>query len=282
MPTNSYFEIKQKEPWLYSIKDRMEVYCWLLLGEDSALLLDAGYGVGDLPAAVKSITGKPLTVVLSHGHADHALGANQFEHVLLHHGDFEIYSEHSGAKWRGKAVEAITKNKAKIGPCIDGFDSDAYMTTEAREPKRLEENAVFDLGGLTAAVIPMGGHTPGSIGLFIPEHKTLMTGDAANRATFLFLTESLRMPEYLQMLRKVTALDFSIHYTGHQETAYPSKWFDKYIKVAENALAGKGRPMKIPGFEEYGEILVSAVGGPMISPKFCAVGYTKEKLILGG
>jgi hypothetical protein len=48
--------------------------------------------------------------------------------------------------------------------------------------------------------------------------------------------------------------------------------------VAENALKGKGKPMNIPGAEEYGEILVSKTGGPIISPTFCAVGYTKNKL----
>ena len=272
-----YFEVKEKKPWLYSIKDKMEVYCWLIVGEDEALLFDTGYGIGDLPGEVRKITDKPITVILSHGHADHALGACQFEQVLMHPADIEVFREHTGPKYRQKAIDAIEKNKAKLGSWTEDFDHDAYLKKECSDPDTLDENAEFDLGGLVVQIIPMYGHTPGSVGLLIKGHEVLFTGDAANRACFMFLPESLTLPEYIEMLKRVSALGFSSHYTGHQDTAYPKKWFTKYIRVAENALAGKGKPMKIPGFEEYGEILVSSIGGPIVSPTFCAVGYTKEK-----
>ena len=276
---NQYFKISRPEPWLYSIKDRMEVYCWLIVGQRSALLLDAGYGIGDLPAVVRSLTDKPLTVLLSHGHADHVLGAAQFEQVLLHPADFELFNEHNGEKWRRKAVDAIQENKGKIDYSFDGFDFDGYLEKGGCEPTPLHESAEFDLGALTVSVIPMGGHTPGSVGLLIREQKVLLTGDASNRAEFMFMPESLKLSSYIDMLRRVSRLDFDIHYTGHQEKAYPKKWFAKYIKVAENAMAGKGKPMTIPGFEEYGEVLVSSIGGPVLSPAFCAVGYSREKLM---
>ena len=278
MSENNYFEVKKHESWLYSIKDRMEVYCWLLVGDSSAILFDTGYGIGNLPEEVSKITDKPLTVILSHAHADHAMGAYQFEQVFLHSGDFELLKEHCGVKWRKKAVDAIEKNIDKLKPYLNGFDSDEYMSKGTGNPIDLDEDAVFDLGGLTVQVIPMPGHTHGSVGLFIPEHKILLTGDAANRATFMFLPESLRLTEYMEMLQTVIKLDFTTHYVGHQDKAYPKKWFNKYIKVVENALAGKGKPMKIPGFEEYGEILVSSIGGPILSPTFCAVGYNKTKI----
>ena len=285
MGLENYFEVKRHDSWLYSIKDKMQVFCWLIVGETAALLFDTGYGIGDLPAAVQGITGKSLTVVLSHGHADHALGACQFGSVLLHPADFTLIEEHCGPKWRQKAVDivcsaavAVKENAKKLGFGPDDFDAEAYLQKGSGNLEPLAEDAVFDLGGVTARVIPMPGHTTGSVGLLIPEHKVLLAGDAANRALFLFLPESLPMAGYLQTLRRTAALDFETHYVGHQDTAYPKKWFNKYSKVAENALAGKGKPMKIPGFEEYGEALVSSIGGPIVSPAFCAVAYTKDKL----
>jgi len=278
MSVNQYFEVKRPEPWLYSIRDRMEVFCWLLVGEKAALLLDTGYGIGNLPAKVRELTDKPLTVMLSHAHTDHAMGAYQFDRVLLHPSDFELLSEHCGVIWRRKAVDAVMQNHRKLAQYIKGFDSDGYLQKGAGNPERLEEDAEFDLGGLTAQVVPMPGHTKGSSGLFIPEHEILLTGDAANRSTFMFMPESLPLAEYVVMLKKTAEIGFTAHYVGHQEMSYPKKWFGKYIKVAENALAGNGKPMKIHGLEEYGEILVSSIGGPVMSPAFCAVGYTADKL----
>ncbi|MDR1703846.1 MAG: MBL fold metallo-hydrolase [Clostridiales bacterium] len=273
MNDSGYFEISRPHPWLYAIKDRLAVYCWLVVGDKAALLFDAGYGIGDLPEAVMGITQKPLTIVLSHGHADHVLGADQFNQVYLHKADFTLYAEHSGPKWRQKAVDAIKLVKEPAG-----FDAESYLKREPAFLLPLEEGAVFDLGGIKPSAVHMPGHTAGSVGILIKEHKVLLTSDAANRATFMFLPESQSIPCYLETLRKAVSLDFTVHFAGHQAAAYPKSWFDKYITVAENALAGKGSPMTIPGFEEYAGTIVSMIDGPITSPSFCAVAYTAEKL----
>lgn len=56
---------------------------YLIVGQTQAVLIDAGLGVGHLRTFVKSLTDKPLTVLLSHGHIDHASGASEFENVYL-------------------------------------------------------------------------------------------------------------------------------------------------------------------------------------------------------
>jgi len=40
-------------------------------------------GVGHLKDLVSGLTDKPLTVLLTHGHVDHANGAPEFDTVLL-------------------------------------------------------------------------------------------------------------------------------------------------------------------------------------------------------
>lgn len=63
----------------YMISDFGIANCYLLIGEERALLIDCGLGIGDIKGAVEKITDKPITVVATHGHVDHAGGDGQFE-----------------------------------------------------------------------------------------------------------------------------------------------------------------------------------------------------------
>ncbi len=54
---------------------------YLLEGADRALLIDTGYGAGNLRKFVEKLTDKPLVVVNTHFHPDHAAGNGEFEEV---------------------------------------------------------------------------------------------------------------------------------------------------------------------------------------------------------
>lgn len=56
----------------YMISDFGIANCYLLIGEERALLIDCGLGIGDIKGAVEKITDKPILVVATHGHVDHA------------------------------------------------------------------------------------------------------------------------------------------------------------------------------------------------------------------
>lgn len=61
----------------------------------ASVLLDTGWGYGDLKAVVASITDLPVTVVLSHGHPDHVGGASQFEQAYLNSRDDSMIASES-------------------------------------------------------------------------------------------------------------------------------------------------------------------------------------------
>ena len=48
------------------------------------MLIDTGYGYGNLKQVVKSITDKPLYIVNTHGHVDHTSGNAQFERKSIY------------------------------------------------------------------------------------------------------------------------------------------------------------------------------------------------------
>ena len=235
----SYYKIDEIYPWLYRINDPMDVCFYLLVGEDCALLFDTGYGIGNISETIKSITSKPFTVVLGHGHIDHSCGAYQFEEAYLHENDFELCREHTSPMFRDSVIDGLSKNGEKQP---EGFDAKAYCATGTGNLKKLIVDTVFDLGGLHVKVVGMPGHTKGSVGLLVLEKKILLTSDSANEHVWMFLKESTSVAQYIEMLETVRMLEFDTFFTAHSNKPHPKSDFEKYIKVAREASIEKAIP----------------------------------------
>jgi glyoxylase-like metal-dependent hydrolase (beta-lactamase superfamily II) len=62
-----------------------DVWMYLIIGPEKAMLIDTAYGLGDLKGLVDKLTGgKPIIVVNTHEHYDHAYGNCRFEKVNCH------------------------------------------------------------------------------------------------------------------------------------------------------------------------------------------------------
>ena len=226
----AYYRVKEIYPWLYSLYDPADVYCYLVIGNERALLFDTAYGIGSLPDAISTITDKPVTVVLGHGHIDHANGAYQFDEAWLHEDDFALCRLHTSPQYRRYVMNG--RNSSSLP---DGFSISDYVNAGAGNLQKLEGGELFDLGGLTMEVIPMEGHTAGSIGLLAREHRVLLDSDSANPYVWMQLEESLPVRSYITMLERTMQLDFNTFYTGHSEEAMPKSHFQNFIDVARNA-----------------------------------------------
>ena len=73
---------------------------YLVEGSERAVLIDTGSGFGSLKACVDGLTDKPLTVLCTHGHVDHALGAAEFEEVYISPLEKRAYARHSEWEYR--------------------------------------------------------------------------------------------------------------------------------------------------------------------------------------
>ena len=63
----------------------------LICGESSALLIDTGYGIGNLQAVIRQLTDLPVTVFNTHWHGDHTGGNAQFDIVYMHEYDVSYW-----------------------------------------------------------------------------------------------------------------------------------------------------------------------------------------------
>lgn len=68
--------------WCISFMEGTE-YIYLLEGENAALLLDTGYGLGHLRTFAEKLTEKKILVANTHFHPDHAAGNGEWEEVMV-------------------------------------------------------------------------------------------------------------------------------------------------------------------------------------------------------
>lgn len=204
------------------------VFMTLLVGQERALLVDTGYGYGDLPGLVRSLTSLPLTVVNSHGHSDHNGGNFQFPEAWQFHSDLGV------TDW--SRCEEINSHILEFCPPPEagGFDYDAYLTYDPAATLPLEDGQVFDLGGLTARTILVGNHSPGSCVFYCPELELLVAGDAVAPAVSLAYPESCSVEEHAKKLRALQALPFRHILSGHSDRLIPKSEMQCYIDVADH------------------------------------------------
>ena len=68
-----------------------DVYMLLIEGQDRAILLDTGNGVGNLKEYVDNLTDKPYEVWLTHSHFDHVDGVGWWDKAHLNAKDFDTF-----------------------------------------------------------------------------------------------------------------------------------------------------------------------------------------------
>lgn len=237
------FEVNPVCPGVTHIRDEMGVCMTLIEGDKAALLVDTGYGTENVSDFIAALTQKPLTVLLTHNHHDHALGARWFEKTVMLIEDQAEWPVFTGEKQRRNV---LAQAQAK-GLAVSERD---FLSGTLPLPYAVHAGPLH-LGGLTAEIIPCPGHTPGSCVVFLPDQKLLLTGDDWNPCTWLFFDAALPVRQYRENVRRLQTLDFEHVLCSHQLKCFPRQMFDNFVDHLTDDVLDHAQPVTISGHERF-------------------------------
>lgn len=167
-------------PGFWVISNGWQCFQYLLIGETGAVLIDTGYGEGNIRAIAECITDKPIRPVNTHGHFDHTGGNGCWPKAWM--------SKNSMADCR-RTFSRRNDIWAAEKPFPD------YEACE------LADGDILDLGGETLEVLSIPAHHDGSIALLAKQNRVLFTGDEFESGQVLILKEQSD-PDFLPTIAR--------------------------------------------------------------------------------
>jgi glyoxylase-like metal-dependent hydrolase (beta-lactamase superfamily II) len=228
-----WYTVNEVGPKVWQIGDHGADNMYLVEGRDSVMLIDNGLGVADIMAQVRKLTSKPVIVVITHGHPDHAGSDYQFEKVYINPLDSSSARSVNEAQARaGSSSSMLHGNTPSAGDQYKGKICNTKMVP-------VHDGSIFNLGDRKIQVIETPGHTPGEIVLLDIQNKLLFTGDNNNLLVWLFLKNCLPLHEYLASLEKQAKRlpEFTILLPGHG-APIPSDFIKDQVACVKGILDG--------------------------------------------
>ena len=227
----------------------------LFVGTRRALLVDTGCGNCDLRAMVESLTDLPVTVALTHEHADHVGGMAQFEEVYAPAREIATIEGYT-TEFMQRFLDFFN-GLIEEEPGINGvFRQQKTVLNWDKKPalRPLYDGDRFDLGGRTVTAYHCPVHTKGHMVFVDDLSRILNAGDSIgqgagpannpiNPPTYVSLETIIRGLKNVQRHTEEFDRIFTGHgsWAGHLQrlTSLEPEIVDRMLAVARGALAGE-------------------------------------------
>ncbi len=208
------YTVTEPYPGFYAI-DEGGVRSFLIPGETDALLIDSGFGRGDLLKQVRVLTDLPVTLLHTHTDGDHTGCDAQFEKIVLHPSEYDYFAQKRKVSGSTDAV------LAKVAP--------------------IWEKDRLCYGDYQFEVILIPGHTPGSIALLDVNHRLLIGGDSVQTGAIFMFGIGRNMSAYLASMQKLNRIrdQFDTVLASHDQLCVDAGILPDLIAGAQAYLEGK-------------------------------------------
>lgn len=241
---------------------------FLLVGEEKAMVIDTGIGVGDLYGAIRQITDKPLILVITHGHGDHIGNAWRFEDVYIHEKDAPNLVYKPGAERRGYPASMARRmhgSRPTIYQLHNLYGYDLNVDVEDPDPEMVKNQKVhyitdgqtFDLGGgRIVTAYECAGHTKGQLMFLDEATRSLFVGDGLNYNLGV-KNAGVPIETTLKGLKKMEELadKYDGIYNGHHDfravgAPLADDCLPNAIAICEQVLRGDYHFVTLPNFTD--------------------------------
>ena len=207
-PSNT--TVKRVSSGVWALEQEI-VRCFLIVGQQRALLLDTGAEACDLMGMIREITPLPLVVLNTHGDGDHTANNNQFRDIHAHPDEFAT---------------------------IRRFRPDLTSTLHP-----ITALSAFDLGDRVLHVIETPGHTPGSICLLDRKNRILFSGDTLSYGPLFLYGDHRDIHTYRETLVKLMTMGgFDTIYPCHSTCPVSLSVISALLAAVDGALDGSIPP----------------------------------------
>ena len=213
MVIKPWFTINQIDSHTFIISEYRhweETHCYLLEGDERALLIDTGLGICNIAQEVKKLTDKPVTAVATHIHWDHIGGHKYYPDFYAHEEELNWLS--GGFPLSIDIIREMVINRCDLPK---GYDVNSYEFFQGPPTRILHDNDVIDIGGRVIQVLHTPGHSPGHMCFWEKERGYLFTGDLVYKDTLIAYFPSTDPQLYLKSLKRVAALPVKKVFPAH-------------------------------------------------------------------
>ena len=238
-----WFHVRELEPGVHAIEEPLHaenVASFLIQGEDRALLVDAGTGVGDFAAVVAGLTNLPVTLLVSHSHWDHVGCADQFAldcPVLVH----PLEAERLRAGVSNERMREFFAPDQLHGPLPEGTDLESLVISGVEPTGMIEDGDQIDLGGRLLQIVHVPGHSPGLLALLDRESGMLITTDAIYGGALYAHLPGVDFPAYQKSAARLGALEPMIRnvYASHNDRRLDPSILGRVVRAFADIADGR-------------------------------------------
>ncbi len=139
----------------------VQTNCYIVINDETkeCFIIDPGASGKQLAEKIRQDNLKPVAVLLTHGHFDHAAAAED----LAKEFDIKIYAHEAETE----TLRSPEKNVSWMVNCRESYDADVF----------LKDEEVISLAGFEIKVLHTPGHTEGGCCYYISEEAVVFSGD---------------------------------------------------------------------------------------------------------